>query len=75
MSSTNFTEVAMTIGSKIRQFRANNAISQEQFAELAGMTRASVQAIETERNDNPTLENLSAIAQAMGLTIDELVEE
>jgi transcriptional regulator with XRE-family HTH domain len=34
-----------------------------------------VQAIETERNDNPTLENLSAIAQAMGLTIDELVEE
>jgi len=36
----------MTIGNKIRQFRANNAISQEQFAELAGMTRASVQAIE-----------------------------
>jgi len=65
----------MTIGNKIRQFRANNAISQEQFAELAGMTRASVQAIETERNDNPTLENLSAIAQAMGLTIDELVDE
>jgi transcriptional regulator with XRE-family HTH domain len=64
----------MTIGSKIKQFRANNAISQEQFAELAGMTRASVQAIETDRNENPTLDNLSAIAQAMGITIDELVD-
>ena len=65
----------MTIGNKIKQYRTDNEISQEQFAELAGMTRAAVQAIETDRNDNPTLESLSAIARAMGITIDELVKE
>jgi transcriptional regulator with XRE-family HTH domain len=65
----------MTIGSKIKQFRIDNNISQKKFSELAGMTRAAVQAVETERNNNPTLENLSAIACAMGITIDELVEE
>jgi len=65
----------MTIGTKLKQFRIDNNLSQEQFAELAGMTRASVQAIETERNENPTLENVNAIASAMGITIDELVAE
>lgn len=65
----------MTIGNKIKQYRTDNEISQEQFAELAGMTRAAVQAIETDRNDNPTLESLSAIARTMGISIDELVRE
>ena len=65
----------MTIGTKLKQFRVDNQLSQEQFAEIAGMTRASVQAIETERNENPTLENVNAIASAMGMTIDELIAD
>ena len=65
----------MKLGQKIREYRKAVNLTQEEFAELAGMTRASVEAIENGRIENPGMESLIGIAKAMEITLDELVKE
>ena len=65
----------MKIGQKIREYRQATQMTQQEFADLAGMTRASVEAIENGRIENPGMETLIGIAKAMDVTIDDLVKE
>lgn len=65
----------MNIGEKIRIYRNQHGMIQADFAAKAGLTRASIEAIENGRIENPGLESLIGIAKAMGISIDELVRE
>ena len=65
----------MTIADKIKKFRKQNQLTQEQFAVGAGLTRETVSAIENGYNTNPTLETLKSIARALCVSIDEMVSE
>ena len=65
----------MKIGQKIREYRQATKMTQAEFAELAGLTREQVNAIENEYNKNPGMESLIGIAKAMEITLDELVKE
>jgi len=65
----------MKLQEKIAEYRKANDLTQSEFAEIGGLTREAVQAIENGRVENPGLETLLGIAKAMNISIDELVKE
>lgn len=59
---------------KLKAARAEKDLSQQALAELVGVSRQTVNAIE--RGDyNPTVKLCIAIAKALGKTLDELFWE
>ena len=59
---------------KLKAARAAKDLSQEQLAQLVGVTRQTIGMIETGKY-NPTLNLCIAICKALGKTLDELFWE
>lgn len=59
---------------KLKAARAANDLSQEQLAQLVGVTRQTIGMIEA-GNYNPTLNLCIAICKALDRTLDELFWE
>ena len=62
----------MNIGQRIKRFRINQGLTQEQFGELFGVSKAVVNNWEHNRNF-PNKPNLKRVADYMGATPDDLV--
>lgn len=60
------------IASNIRQQRSKNKISQEKLSELTGISQQFICNIETEKV-NPSVETLLKIANALNVTLNDLV--
>src|SRR5579859_3957687 len=58
-------------GAKLRLARQARGFSQQQLAGMAGVSRQAVSAVESGQSD-PSLRVALALAQALGLTVDEL---
>lgn len=69
---SNFYDVRMTL--KIRSLRKAKGLTQEQLAEMAGVSRSQLSEIESETKPANTL-RLGSIARALGVQIDQLFEE
>lgn len=61
-------------GEKVREERLKLGLSQEQLASRAGVHRTYIGMIERAEK-NITLENISKVAKALGLSISELTKE
>lgn len=61
-------------GGKVREERLRLGFSQEQLASKAGVHRTYIGMIERAEK-NITLENISNVARALGLSISELTKE
>jgi len=59
---------------KLKSARAALDISQQQLAELVGVSRQTINAIE-KGDYNPTIKLCTAICRALGKTLDELFWE
>lgn len=59
---------------RLKSARAAMDLSQQQLAELVGVSRQTINAIE-KGNYNPTINLCIAIAKALGKTLDELFWE
>ena len=70
MSNININE---KLGIKIRFLRIKMELSQEQFAELAGLSKNSIGIIERGQS-KPTIETLEKIANALNIELKELVD-
>ena len=62
------------LSANIKKLRKQYHLSQEEFAQKAGITYSTLIKIESGLNKNPTLETLTKIANAFKVKIDELVE-
>ncbi len=60
-------------GKKIKIERIKKEISQEKLAELSGLHRTTLGAIENGKC-SPTLDSIARIASALNLTIPEMLE-
>lgn len=60
------------VGTEIRRCRERLGLSQEAFAQLAGLHRTYVGALERGER-NATLSSLQRVASALGLTLAELL--
>ncbi|WP_433674534.1 helix-turn-helix domain-containing protein [Microbacterium gorillae] len=76
--SGEWTQFARELGANIHRLRIDRGFTQEQVAYSAGMTRYTFQKFEKGESmpgspANPSLRNVMAIAQVLGVTLDELV--
>lgn len=63
-----------TLPQRLVRFRDERGLSQDQAAELAGISRVSITRYENGTRE-PKYKNLLAIAKAYGLTLEELTGE
>lgn len=61
-------------GDRVRLYRSQIGLSQEQLAEKAGLHRTHIGQIERGEG-NPTLENICKIACALNISVNELFEK
>ena len=64
----------MTFGEKIKEARKKTGLSQEELAEIIGISRAAVAKWETDKG-LPDIENLKAIAKLLDVSIDYLLDD
>lgn len=67
-------DILKLLGGKVRDQRIKKGLSQEEFADLAGLDRTYVSGIERGVR-NPTVRTLKTIADALDMSISELLEE
>ena len=63
-----------SIGERVRAFRRQKGMTQEQLAEFAALTSVSISFIETGKK-NPSLSSVLKIAFVFEITTEELLKE
>jgi XRE family transcriptional regulator, regulator of sulfur utilization len=61
------------VGTRIRSIRSQRKLTQKQLADLAGIPRATLATVERD-DSNPSLAVVFKVANALGMTLDQLVE-
>jgi len=64
-----------TIGKNIKKYREKLGISQDKLSELAGMTFHTITKIESGTTPDSRIETVKKIADALGVSIDDLMKE
>jgi len=62
------------LSKNIKRFRKKKRLSQDKLAKLADVTLTTLVKIESGANDNPTIKTLKKIADALEVTVDDLLE-
>lgn len=63
------------LSENIRKFRKRKGLSQDKLAKIADVTLTTLVKIESGVNDNPTIKTLKKIADALEISLNELVEK
>lgn len=58
---------------KVKKLREKLGLSQEKLARLADVSNNTIINIESGKQQNPTVETIKKIANALGVSIEELV--
>jgi len=61
------------LSENIKIFRNQKGLSQDKLAKLADVTLTTLVKLESGANDNPTIKTLKKIADALEISIDELI--
>jgi len=62
------------IARNIRKYRNEHGISQDKLSKLTNLSFATITKIEAGDTPNPTVETMKKIADALGVTIDNLMQ-
>jgi transcriptional regulator with XRE-family HTH domain len=73
MSRSVAEDIAVRFGKRLRERRMARGLSQEAFAQAAGLDRTYISGIERGKR-NVSLRNIEVIAQALDVSISELTE-
>ena len=63
------------IAKNIKKYRKKLGISQDKLSKLANVTYNTIIKIESGATYNPRVETLKKIAEALGVSIDDLIKE
>lgn len=69
------TKALPPIARNMKALRAKMDISQDRLAKLADISFHTITKIETGDTPNPTVDTMKRIADALGVTIDDLIKE
>jgi len=61
------------LSENIKKLRKKKGLSQDKLAKLADVTLTTLVKLESGVNDNPTIKTLKKIADALEVSIDELI--
>jgi putative transcriptional regulator len=62
------------ISKNIKKLRETKELSQEKLARLADVANNTIIKIESNKNQNPTLDTLKKIAKALEISVDDLIK-
>ena len=65
----------MSIASNLKKIRAEKGYSLEKVARLADLSLNTIVKIENGVNQNPTIDTLSKIAEALAVKVDDLIQK
>ena len=65
----------LMISENVRRIRKARELSQDKLAKLASITLTTLVKIESGANDNPTIKTLKKIAEALKVTVNDLLED
>ena len=63
-----------SIGKTVKKLREKLGISQEKLARLADVSNNTIVNIEAGKQDNPTIETLKKVANALQVGVDDLIK-
>ena len=63
------------LSENVKKIRKQRELSQDKLAKLAGITLTTLVKIEAGANDNPTLKTLKSLADALEVTVNDLIED
>jgi transcriptional regulator with XRE-family HTH domain len=61
------------LSENIKKHRQKKGLSQDKLAKMANVTHTTLVKLESGANDNPTVKTLKKIAEALCVSLDELV--
>ncbi len=64
----------MVESNKVKKLREKLGLSQERLARLADVSNNTIINIESGKQQNPTIETVKKIANALGVSIEEIVK-
>jgi len=64
-----------TIANNIKKYRQKLGISQDRLSKMADVTYNTIIKIESGSSQNPTIDTLSKIAKALGVSVDDLIQK
>lgn len=64
-----------TIGKNIKKYREKLGISQDKLSKLAGITLHTITKIESGATPDPRIETVKKIADALGVSVDDLLKK
>jgi len=62
------------IGASVRKYRLEKKLSQEKLARHADLAFPTIAKIESGETSNPTIDTVRKIAEALGVSVDELLK-
>jgi transcriptional regulator with XRE-family HTH domain len=68
-------QAVTTTGEKLRRLRRGNAMTQEQLSEASGVSASTIVAIERGDRPNPHPGTLGKLAEALGVSPADLLED
>ena len=63
-----------TIAKNIKKYREKKGISQDKLSKLAGITLHTITKIESGATPDPRIETVKKIANALGVSVDDLIK-
>ena len=63
-----------SIGENIRRYRLQKEVSQDRLSKLADVAFHTIVKIESGETPNPTIETVKKIADALGVSLDDLMK-
>ena len=63
------------LSENVKKLRKRRELSQDKLAKLANITLTTLVKIESGANNNPTLKTLKSLADALKVTVNDLIEE
>ena len=61
------------VGSRIKELRLAKGLSTNKLSNMAGLSQSYVRNLEEGKYDNPTVESLQLICEALGITFEDFV--
>lgn len=62
------------LGKTVRRLRTKKGLSQGKLARLADVSNNTIVNIEAGKQDNPTIETIKKLANALNVSVDELLK-
>ena len=63
------------LSENVKKITKGRELSQDKLAKLADITLTTLVKIESGANDNPTLKTLKSLANALEVTVNDLIED